>query len=1104
MAGVGDWFLYILGARLFGVRAGKIAMIAYMMNWFTLYCITRTFSNTMETVILTACLAVWPWEEDTNRTKQPVPLYDGLIRATFLGGFAVAIRPTAALLIVPLALVALVRAMRCPRPGKASLLVFFKVVPGILVTAVLILIPDYIYYGNKWTLPFVNFLKFNAVAGASALYGTNSPFYFFAEAPLAMMSIFLPFFLLGVWRTLFPSQRRLSNELDSVLGAKLLILIWLVPNLASSLSPHKEYRFVLPTLPIAFALIGDAIRSRLFRHRDDLLEWSAATPAAIRDKIEQHSHQQLNDSSAAPVSPLDRPLTNEELKNAIGQRAIDEMNELSAKKLAEKEERKKRKLLKNQRSSISSNNFNYHSKSSEFNDFSHNADDDDEQLYATALQENEEDGLIYNSVPSSNRSGSRVVSSPIRKKEFKMAQDTVSVGDIEIEEVDEDALGSDVFNQSFNSEQPIETLSSRNNSSRKSKLDSSNKTSSSPTPSARPSRLFGMRRRGHENDSDEDDDAAAIAKIVNEADDSKNVTGVKDSFDIAAEEDERKREQHHEAGGDVNDFQSPSVVMKAFLGRIYNKILGHDNSKKLHYTYKKAQGSDDSNLHHPTSSSTVSHSPSKSVTARSTAANDPASPSKGRSLHPSHPSDLTKVHNNKMRFAPIIIIIYFALNVSVSLYFLFVHQSGSVSIAQTLGEMVISDAKDPSKAFDWTHDSALVPAGGTRPPRQVGIKKPFTVVFLTECHATPFRSQMHVPPANYPEWKRNVLSQPLPTLSILDCAPRNVTSIPPRILELNPSLRNTKYTRDFTENWLYHQAPLAFLEWSYGVSGVFKGNRDYEVIENEMGCQPKKTIGHCLERPGCSWHSARLDDEVDSHYAHKIRVHHKLDGTNTAVGCFPLAAAPQCTPYNDFCSVTWRFVGDGQDVNDAIKRGAWEGHHTVFERTVTYNRSGPPLQKGQIRTSGQGPVWLAPKSVNVVRTAHGEDAGKMKTLSDTNLLHEEHSSLEISVRREDIFWTIDRIGFHRITARVQDFKGRNDDLRDVVPTPFYLVINARQGGEILPFLLRHGFEFRTHHFHAHRPQGDFDSGFEIWARKSDTSMRPVSFRGFYDTEKTEL
>lgn len=57
---VQDLAVYRLTRRLFGTRAAQFALLCHVGAWFVAYCSVRTFSNSLEAVLMTLVLAYWP------------------------------------------------------------------------------------------------------------------------------------------------------------------------------------------------------------------------------------------------------------------------------------------------------------------------------------------------------------------------------------------------------------------------------------------------------------------------------------------------------------------------------------------------------------------------------------------------------------------------------------------------------------------------------------------------------------------------------------------------------------------------------------------------------------------------------------------------------------------------------------------------------------------------------------------------------------------------------------------------------------------------------------------------------------------------------------
>jgi phosphatidylinositol glycan class B len=107
---------------------------------------------------------------------------------------------------------------------------------------------DSFLYGRP-VLPAIGFARFNLQQSprASAYYGTHPYHWYIIAALPATLATHLPLLIIGI-RAASASERRLL-----VAPAFLLLLL--------SSRPHKELRFLLPVLPIAFAFCGGGLAS---------------------------------------------------------------------------------------------------------------------------------------------------------------------------------------------------------------------------------------------------------------------------------------------------------------------------------------------------------------------------------------------------------------------------------------------------------------------------------------------------------------------------------------------------------------------------------------------------------------------------------------------------------------------------------------------------------------------------------------------------------------------------------------------------------------------------------------------------------------------------
>eukprot|EP00540_Astrosyne_radiata_P020561 CAMPEP_0116836228 /NCGR_PEP_ID=MMETSP0418-20121206/7979_1 /TAXON_ID=1158023 /ORGANISM="Astrosyne radiata, Strain 13vi08-1A" /LENGTH=328 /DNA_ID=CAMNT_0004465973 /DNA_START=189 /DNA_END=1175 /DNA_ORIENTATION=+ len=101
---------------------------------------------------------------------------------------------------------------------------------------------DQFFYGF-WTLPVLGNLQVNVFQGVGSLYGTH-PFYWYLVCGIpAMVGLLLPILVYAGWWCV---RRKETRFLWMMIACYVLL---------HSISPHKEFRFLLPMLPI-FCLLA--------------------------------------------------------------------------------------------------------------------------------------------------------------------------------------------------------------------------------------------------------------------------------------------------------------------------------------------------------------------------------------------------------------------------------------------------------------------------------------------------------------------------------------------------------------------------------------------------------------------------------------------------------------------------------------------------------------------------------------------------------------------------------------------------------------------------------------------------------------------------------
>ncbi|KAK1418396.1 hypothetical protein QVD17_27540 [Tagetes erecta] len=229
LSSFGDLYLFKLSHALYGDHVAQWALFAQLTNWFMFYCITRTLSNSLETVLTVVSLYYWPCLRVNPSHGQPVSRTWALVTAAL----ACAVRPTSAIIWVYVGLMELFVSR------DRLKFIFLQVLPiGSIVLGLTFLL-DRLIYGS-WVLVPLNFLKFNFLSSGGDYYGTHPWHWYFTQGFTVMIFTFLPFMVVGIIQS---KHWKLSG-----------LILWVIG--LYSILGHKEFRFVLPVLPIALSFSG--------------------------------------------------------------------------------------------------------------------------------------------------------------------------------------------------------------------------------------------------------------------------------------------------------------------------------------------------------------------------------------------------------------------------------------------------------------------------------------------------------------------------------------------------------------------------------------------------------------------------------------------------------------------------------------------------------------------------------------------------------------------------------------------------------------------------------------------------------------------------------
>nr|GMC84286.1 GPI mannosyltransferase 3 [Ipomoea batatas] len=207
----------------------SMQLFAQLTNWFLFFSFTRTLSNSLETVLTLVSLYYWPCIRKSSKTTS----LGSRKWALAVAALACAIRPTSAITWLYVGLLELYLT------DEKIVFILLEVIPiGTLVLGVTLVLDRWMY--GTWVFVPLNFLKFNFLSSGGDYYGTHVWHWYLSQGFTVMLFTFLPFSLAGIAMS---KQWKLSGLIAWVLGIY-------------SLLGHKEFRFVLPILPIALMFSG--------------------------------------------------------------------------------------------------------------------------------------------------------------------------------------------------------------------------------------------------------------------------------------------------------------------------------------------------------------------------------------------------------------------------------------------------------------------------------------------------------------------------------------------------------------------------------------------------------------------------------------------------------------------------------------------------------------------------------------------------------------------------------------------------------------------------------------------------------------------------------
>lgn len=218
----------------------KWALFIWLTSWFWYYMATRTLINTVETALITIGLSIFPFKggKMSAYTKEDN-------RWIWLAAYSCDIRPTAVIIWLPLCLYHLFTTNQ-----DQNKLIALTYMPIALISLSSLTALDTYLHGSLVVTPW-EFIKFNVYHDIGSFYGTSPWYWYLAIGLPAVLGINLLPFLAATYQVL---RHRAAHHTQLLLLAIIAFTI-----VVYSALPHKEFRFILPLLPMVSYMVQDRL-----------------------------------------------------------------------------------------------------------------------------------------------------------------------------------------------------------------------------------------------------------------------------------------------------------------------------------------------------------------------------------------------------------------------------------------------------------------------------------------------------------------------------------------------------------------------------------------------------------------------------------------------------------------------------------------------------------------------------------------------------------------------------------------------------------------------------------------------------------------------------
>lgn len=203
----------------------KWMLYSLCINWYWYYCATRTLINSLETSFTIIALSMFPWRNSNIKST----------KFLWIVGFLCTIRPTAVIVWIPLCIYHF-----CTSSQNKVLLICQYGTVGTIYLLGSVMLDSYCY--KSFTISSLEFFRLNVLQAIGDTYGKKHTLWYIFFALPVLLGLHSVTFL-ATLPQIFKRSKQFHREL-----VMLVVIGWTLG--IYSLLSHKEFRFLLPLLPM--------------------------------------------------------------------------------------------------------------------------------------------------------------------------------------------------------------------------------------------------------------------------------------------------------------------------------------------------------------------------------------------------------------------------------------------------------------------------------------------------------------------------------------------------------------------------------------------------------------------------------------------------------------------------------------------------------------------------------------------------------------------------------------------------------------------------------------------------------------------------------------